>query len=359
MTVPLAPVLFAGAAVTGLVVLLLCAVAAAHLLRGRRRARDARRRRELTPLVHALLDDDPDDDTPHADVVGAPAALDALVLELLPQLRGTDRQVLRQLLAERGVVTRAVADLSAHRSWRRGRAVTLLGSAAGADHVAAMAALLADRSPEVRCAAARALGKAGDPAAVAPLLRATRGGTGLPHGVAGMALLDLGTAALPALRDALTISRGNTRELVTELLGVHGDATATPALERLLRDPAEELPVRRAAAAALGRIGSPTSTEPLVAALTSSADHRLQRAAAEALGRVGDPVATVPLLAGLAAPDVAVRSACADALARLGAEGRTALQEVAGGTGAAAPVARAALDELLAGPRRPEPAGAR
>ncbi|MCF6745006.1 HEAT repeat domain-containing protein [Blastococcus sp. KM273128] len=359
MNVPLAPVLLAGAAVTGLVVVLLCAVATAHLLRGRRRARDVQRKRELTPLVHALLDDDPADGAPRADVVGAHADLDAIVLELLPQLRGTDRQVLRQVLAERGVVPRAVADLSARKSWRRGRAVTLLGSAAGTDHLAAMAALLDDRSPEVRCAAARALGKAGDPAAVAPLLRATRGGTGLPHGVVGMALLDLGAAALPALRDALTASRGNARELVAELLGVHGDASATAALEGLLRDAAEDLPVRRAAATALGRIGSPTSTEPLVAALTNSPDHRLQRAAAEALGRVGDPVATVPLLAGLAAPDVAVRSVCADALARLGGEGRTALQEVAGGTGAAAPVARAALDELLAGPRRPEPAGAR
>ncbi|MGY1984637.1 HEAT repeat domain-containing protein [Blastococcus sp. SYSU DS0669] len=359
MTVPLAPALVAGAAVTALIVVLLVLVGAAHLLRGRRVARDARRKRELTPLVHALLDDGPAGGAPLPEAVGAPAELDAIVLELLPQLRGSGREVLRRLLTERGVVACAVADLSARTPWRRGRAVTLLGSAAGTSHVAAMTPLLRDRSLEVRCAAARALGKAGDPAAVDPLLRATRGAGGLPHGVVGMALLDLGTAALPVLRDALAGSRGVARELVAELLGVHGDASAAPLLEDLLRDVREDLGVRRAAAAALGRIGSPTSTEPLVAALTHSPDARLQRTSAEALGRVGDPVATIPLLAGLAAPGIAVRSACADALGRLGAEGRLALREVADGPGAAADVARAALDELDGGLRRPEPVGAR
>jgi hypothetical protein len=357
MTAPVGVALVAGAAVTALIVVLLAVVATAHLVRGRRQDRDARRKRELTPLVHALLDEDPTDDGV-PEVVGAPAGLDEIVLELLPQLRGSDRQVLRQVLADRGVVARAVSDLSARRSWRRGRAVALLGSAAGTEHIATMAARLDDRSLEVRCAAARALGKAGDAAAVPYLLDATSGARALPRGVAGMALLDLGTTALPVLRDALIHERGPSRELVAELVGVHGDPTATRLLEGLLRDADEAPGVRRAAAGALGRIGSPTSTEPLVRALTDSPDAELQRTSAEALGRVGDPVATIPLLAGLAATDVAVRAACADALARLGAEGRASLEEVANGPGAAAPVARAALDQLDA-PRRPQPAGAR
>ena len=357
MTVPLGGVLLAGAAVTALIIVLLVAVAAVHLLRGRRASRDERRKRELMPLVHAVLDDDPVDGVPLSDVLGAPADLDDIVLDLLPQLRGSDRETLRLLLAERGVVSRAVADLSARKPWRRGRAVSLLGSAAGTHHVAAMAALLADRSLEVRCAAARALGKAGDPGAVAHLLHAVAGERALPTGVVGMALLDLGTTALPMLRDALTGEHGASRALVAELLGVHGDPSAAPALEDLVRDAREDRGVRRTAAAALGRIGSPTSTEPLVSALTNSTDPRLRRTAAEALGRIGDPTATIPLLAGLADDDVAVRAACADALAALGAEGRASLEQVAAGPGAAAPDAQAALDELDGPVRRPQPAG--
>ncbi|SDF67293.1 HEAT repeat [Blastococcus aurantiacus] len=358
MTVPLGGALLAGAAVTALIIVLLVAVAAVHLVRSRRAERDELRKRRLMPLVHAVLDDDPVDSIPLPDVLAAPAELDAIVLDLLPQLRGSDRETLRGLLAERGVVARAVTDLTARRSWRRGRAVSLLGSAAGTHHVAAMAALLADRSLEVRCAAARALGKAGDPGAVGHLLHATAGERALPKGVVGMALLDLGTTVLPVLRDALTDEQGTARGLVAELLGVHGDPSAAPALEDLVRDAGEDLGVRRSAAVALGRIGSPTSTEPLVAALTNSTDPRLQRTAAEALGRIGDPTATVPLLAGLADDDIAVRAACADALAALGAEGRASLEEVADGPGAAAPVARAALDELDGPVRRPQQAGA-
>lgn len=358
MTTPVGPALLAGAAVTALILVLLAVVAAAHLVRGRRQARDARRKRELTPLVHALLDDDPDDGPAAPDVADAPADLDAIVLELLPQLRGSDREVLAAVLARRGVVARAVTDLSARRSWRRGRAVTLLGSAAGAEHIAPLAARLRDRSPEVRCAAARALGKAGDPAAAPFLLDAMSGDRALPSGVVGMALLDLGTTALPVLRDALSREEDGTRALVAELLGVHGDPTAAALLEDLLRDDAESSGVRRAAAGALGRIGSPTSTEPLVRALTNSPDTRLQRASAEALGRVGDPVATIALLAGLAAPDVAVRSACADSLAQLGTEGRASLEEVASGSGVVAPVARAALDQLGVAPHRLQRVGA-
>jgi HEAT repeat protein len=356
VTPPVEPVLFVGTGVSGLIVVVLLAVAAAHAVRGRREARNERRKRELTPLVHALLDDDPTDAVPVPDVISAPADLDVVVLELLPQLRGADRQVLRQLLAERGVVARAVADLTARKQWRRGRAVALLGSAAGTHHIAALAARLQDRSLEVRCAAARALGKAGDPAAVGYLLPAMSGAHALPHGVVGMALLDLGSSALPVLRSALTGEHQHARGLIAELLGVHGDLAAAPLLEELVRDAGGASGVRVSAAAALGRIGSPRSTEPLLRALTTDDDALLQRTSAEALGRIGDPVAASPLLAGMAAPDVSVRSACADALARLGAEGRTWLAEVAAGSGDAADVARAALDDLDAGPRRRSPA---
>jgi HEAT repeat protein len=166
-------------------------------------------------------------------------------------------------------------------------------------------------------------------------------------------------AVISRLRDALMDDDPAVRALVAELVGVLGDIAATPALEVLLRDPEEDLPVREAAACALGRIGSPTSTEPLARTLTESPAPRLQRISAEALGRIGDPMAAVPLLAGMASADGAVRAACADALARLGSEGRNWLEEVAAGSGAAAEVARAALDGLDVGGRHLQAVGLR
>ena len=166
-------VLIGSLVVTLLVVVLLVAVAVEHGLRTRRVTRDVRRRAELTPLVHALLDGDAADE---AAMAAAPALLDELVLDLLPQLRGADRAALQSVLLERGVVTRAAGELTARGAARRGRAAVLLGNAASVEHTAALVALLDDRTSEVRNAAARALGKNGDPAAVGPLLAAVTAG---------------------------------------------------------------------------------------------------------------------------------------------------------------------------------------
>jgi hypothetical protein len=67
---------------------------------------------------------------------------------------------------------------------------------------------------------------------------------------------------------------------------------------------------------------------------------------------VGNPAAGGALTAGLRAPEAEVRSACADALAALGAEGHAALSAMSGETGPSAVAARAALDDLALS-RRP------
>lgn len=167
-----------------------------------------------------------------------------------------------------------------------------------------------------------------------------------------MAVLDLGTPALPALRDALGTGAPAVQALAAELLGLHGDLTVSGALESLVRDLDQAMGVRRAAAGALGRIGSPSATEVLVRALASPL---LSATAAEALGRIGDPFALPALVAGLAAAEPEARAACANALATLGGEGRGALATAAAGRHAAGPApraARAALDALAASPRR-------
>ena len=335
-------------AITALIVVLLLAVALSHAGRVRGEARDARRRAELTPVIHDLLDGE--DVLP--DVAGAPAVLDEVVLHLLPQLRGSDRKVLQDVLVSRGVVQRAAAALTARAAWRRGRAAMLLGSTGSTEQTPGLVALRGDRSPDVRSAAARALGKAGDAGAAPALLATLTADRALPSGIVGMALLDLGTEALPVLREALVTGPPPVGALAAGLLGLHGDLSATPALGVVLRDGEGSLLVRRAAAEALGRIAAPQATDALAGVLAFARDPLLRRAAAEALGRIGDPSALPALVAGLAADDLVLRATCADALVATGPEGRTWLEQLAAGTGPGALAARGALDAVAVRPRR-------
>ena len=334
-------------AITALIVVLLLAVALSHAGRVSREARDARRRAELTPVIYDLLDGE--DVLP--DVAGAPAVLDEVVLHLLPQLRGSDRKVLQGVLVSRGVVQRAAASLTARAAWRRGRAAMLLGSTASIEQTPGLVALLGDRSPDVRSAAARALGKAGDATAAPALLAALTTDRPLPSGIVGMALLDLGTEALPVLREALVTGPPPVGALAAGLLGLHGDLSATPALGVVLQDGDAPVEVRRAAAEALGRIGAPRATGALAGVLAFAPDPHLRSAAAEALGRIGHPAGTPALVAGLAATDLTVRAACADALVT-SPEGRAWLEQLADGSGPSAVAARGALDAVAVRPRR-------
>jgi HEAT repeat protein len=334
------PVLLASASVTGLVVLLLLSVCGAHLARRRRERRDVVRRAELTPLIYTLLDGEQTAES----LADAPAVLDDVVLHLLPQLRGNDRQVLRDLLIARGVVDRASEQLSARAPWRRGRAAMLLGATGSIRYTPDLVTLLEDRAPDVRSAATRALGKAGDVAAVPYLLAALSSSRPVPSGIVGMALLDLGTTALPALRTALESGTAPARALSASLLGLHGDLPATTALTAALDDAGAPAEVRLAAAGALGRIGAPQASAALARVTVLAADPALRATSAEALGRIGDPDCVPALAAGMTAADLRVRTACADALASITPEGRDRLRALGAQGGPAAPVARAALD---------------
>lgn len=342
MTLLPGPVVLVSTAVTGLIVLLLLSVGGVHVARRRRARRDAARRAELIPLVYTLLDGEQDLQL----LTDAPAVLDDVILHLLPQLRGGDRQVLRDVLVARGVMDRASDDLTARAPWRRGRAAMLLGATGSTRHPHDLITLLEDRSPDVRSAAARAIGKAGDVTAVPYLLASLSSARHLPSGIVGMALLDLGTSALPALRTALESAPPPARALSAALLGLHGDVPAAPALTAALDDERSGPEIRRAAAEALGRIGAPQAGAALCRATAQGSDPGLRQAAAEALGRIGDPLCVPALVAGMAAADLRVRTACADALAAITPEGRDQLHLLAVSAGPAAGTARGALDAV-------------
>ena len=102
------------------------------------------------------------------------------------------------------------------------------------------------------------------------------------------------------------------RSEVIETLVRHGEQVTAPLCRQL---EAEELETRRAAIAALGRIGDPASVPPLIALLQ---DPELSAEAAGALARIGDPRAYDPLLALLAHDRAAIRQAAVAALNSLG-----------------------------------------
>jgi HEAT repeat protein len=115
--------------------------------------------------------------------------------------------------------------------------------------------------------------------------------------------------------DALTalLAHRGVRPYVVDTLVRHGRA-AVPALVAQLDG--EDLETRQAAAAALGRIGSPEAVPPLLAALADAPG--LAVVAAAALGAIGERSAFGPLLELLAHPDAGVRHAAIAALNSLG-----------------------------------------
>ncbi len=121
------------------------------------------------------------------------------------------------------------------------------------------------------------------------------------------------------------------------------DLTAVSTALLVLGDAEQPADARIAAATELGRLGSTRAAEALAGVLRRSSPPAVQAAAAAALGTIGDPGALTDLTAGLGSPAAGVRSACADALACLGVEGRVWLAEVAAGRGPAAAAARTAL----------------
>ena len=229
-----------------------------------------------------------------------------------------------------------------------------------------------EKDAGVREAAARALARSGDPAAVGPLfaLVLDRHAPQPCRQTAAEALGEIGAPAVEFLTPALQDSSDDVREAATRVLGNVG-APAFAALEIALKDssavvretaikalgaiggaPAVEIlnvaltdssaAVRQSAARALAKVGSApeggqagaayywvekrdwnecvrlgaSAVEPLVAALKHR-DKVVRRAAAQALGKIADPRSAKGLVSALGDSDQNVRQAAAEALVRI------------------------------------------
>jgi HEAT repeat protein len=195
----------------------------------------------------------------------------------------------------------------------REAAAAALGRIGDAAAVPGLLAALRDESWQVREAAAEALGEIGAPA-VPGLLAALRDAEEDVREAAAKALEQIGAPAVPGLLAALRDAEEDVREAAAEALGEIGDAAVVPGLLAALGDADER--VREAAAAALGQIGAP-AVPGLLAALRDES-WQVRGAAAKALGEIGDAAAVPGLLAALGDAVWWVRQVAAKALGRIG-----------------------------------------
>jgi HEAT repeat protein len=249
-----------------------------HALHGERRGIEARER--LEPMAHALLDGEP---------VGAAARRDERILteilsDLAPALTGETRVAIADHFEASGAIARISRRLADPRAHRRAEHAALLGDMCSPLAEVPLLQALNDRDPDVRLAAARSLGRLRPRSAAGPLLFAMVQGL-VPRAVAASALLSVGAAALPGIRNLLHDEEPAARANAVELLGQLGNPRDSESLRERLGDDAPL--VRRRACEALARLGADDVGDALEELLADDiADVRIS--AASALATVGD-----------------------------------------------------------------------
>jgi HEAT repeat protein len=253
-----------------------------------RQRRQAEARVRLEPLAHALLDGEPTGSTARRDE----HALTQILAELAPALTGESRDAIAGHFEASGAVTRISRRLADPRAHRRAEHAALLGDMCSSLAEVPLMQALNDRDPDVRLAAARSLGRLRPRTAAGPLLFALVQGL-VPRAVAANALLSIGAAALPGIRNLLTDDQPAARANAVELLGRLGNPRDSQSLRDRLGDDAPL--VRRRACEALARLGADDAGDALEELLADDvADVRISAAAA--LGAVGDERSAPTLL---------------------------------------------------------------
>jgi hypothetical protein len=174
---------------------------------------------------------------------------------------------------------------------------------------------LDDSDPDVRQAAARALGYLGDIRATIPLISALKDAHGDVRAEVAMALGDLGdNRAIQPLLITLSDSYAPVRTDAATALGMLGRSAVRPLIEALQNTNAY---IREGAAWALGDLGDTLAVEPLLKVLRD-ANVLVRAYAARGLGTLGDKQAIQYLMPLLFDVDVIVRAWTCWALGQLG-----------------------------------------
>jgi HEAT repeat protein len=249
--------------------------------------------------------------------------------EFLSLLRGEERQRIEEVFAGTGLPDFVRKRLRKGNEAERIHSAEILTAFPGTASVDALLGALADRSREVRIAAAISLNVLG----ALPPLQTVLERIG-PKGLRSRRLIDL-FESLPAdradelLANALKADGSPfVRAAAIEALSHAGDYRFLGAMQDLARDPSPE--VAASALRALGRSGHPLASGPVLAALGST-DWEVRREAAEAAGRIGIAEAVKPLTSLLGDGEWAVRYAAGKSLKEIGTAGMEALQRTAMG----------------------------
>jgi hypothetical protein len=253
------------------------------------------------------------------------AAVAELLAEYTGTVRGEARARVAAFVTEQGYADAAAGDLHAHRAWRRGTAAKTLGDFGIVGAAGDLGdAVRVDRSPQVRVAAARSLGRIADRAGASELIDACAAGT-VPPGIVAQALLDIGEDAVPWLLGALQSPERRVRHVACTVLaqvGVSADADIVDALQTAAATDCD-VAVRVAACEALGRVGGHEAAL-AVAGATADGEPAVRRAACDAAARLAAPETAAAVRRALEDRSPEVQRSAARAAMALGvAEGRS------------------------------------
>jgi HEAT repeat protein len=267
--------------------------------------------------------------------------LETQAKNLLPSLRGKDRETLGVVLDRLGAVDAARRQAKSKRALARAQAGAFLGESGSPEAVRDLIQLLQDSDAKVRWAAARGLGRLGHPSAVPALLASIEGTLPVPIDVVAGAVAEIRECPVPLLREGLTSPSVPKRALTVELLGRFQALVAADDVINLLHnDPSVE--VRARAARSLGRMGSPRAVQSLLGCVEDG-PVATRAQAIWALGEMGALEALPVLRTTLQGSSHHLGELAADALAALGPAGIQVLNEIAVAGGTAAPLAARTL----------------
>jgi hypothetical protein len=249
-----------------------------------------------------------------------PEAL-AILAEYAPLLAGADRTVLTHAAAAAGLTADAERRVASRRLPRRLEGARVLTVVGGGEDV--MPALLDDRSSRVRSqASAWAMDHPSDDVIARLVEHATDPRPASRFSVQD-ALIRMGPAAVPALREALDRAQGQDAERLLAVCVAVADRAFGPAALRLLRDPSPA--VRVLAAPLVARTAAEEGAADLLALLEDPST-AVRAAACEALGVAQHWPAGGALRRALRDDAWDVRHAAAVALERLGPPGTLLLK---------------------------------
>lgn len=313
-----------------LVVALLIATIGVKGLRSIRTNRYASRQRRIEPALDLFLEKGDSSGLRALSMRDRDLYLAQLIVDRMSVLRGEDRERMRGLARDLGLVERYLDDLSSRSRWTRARAAERLGYFGGEEEAAPIARLLSDEDETVRAVAARSLARIGSEEAVEALVRTLDDPSEMTRLRVAENLDRVGRTAvqpLVALLDeALEPERQDSSHgpvLALRVLGSLRAPEARPALRRAVQEGVTP-DIRAQAARALGAVSDPEDVPLLLEAAEDEAwPVRVQ--AANALGMVGEAY-TIPKLEGMILDrEWWVRSATAAALANMGRAGEDSL----------------------------------